>query len=207
MPRPIPSAGLGSIAAAFIRATFTASTRLIWPAPIASVRSALVKMTVFDLTCAQSRHANRSACHSCRRRLAFRHDVKIGRRPRDVRLAHRVAGLHEHTANNRAKFEVLCGRYSASAVTRSGTTTRMLALVARIARASSSTEGAITASMRRGHDRARRFDVDRTIQCHCSAEGRERVGLARAHIGIGGTRSGRGTARVRVLDERGGRFA
>ncbi len=37
---------------------------------------------------------------------------------------------------------------SASAGTRSGTTTLMLALVARIARASSSTDGAITASMR-----------------------------------------------------------
>ena len=31
---------VGRIASAFIRATFTASTRLIWPAPIASVRSA-----------------------------------------------------------------------------------------------------------------------------------------------------------------------
>ncbi len=28
-----------------------------------------VKITVFDLTCAQTRHANRSACHSSRRRL------------------------------------------------------------------------------------------------------------------------------------------
>src|SRR5688572_16298102 len=49
---------------AFMRATFTASTRLIWPAPIASVRLALVKMTVFDFTCAHSRQAKRSAVHS-----------------------------------------------------------------------------------------------------------------------------------------------
>ena len=50
--------------AAFMTATFTASTRLICPAPIASVRSGPVKMTVFDLTCAQTRQAKRSACHS-----------------------------------------------------------------------------------------------------------------------------------------------
>src|SRR5207244_8847604 len=53
-----------SAARAFITATFTASTRLIWPAPIASVRRASVKMTVLDLTCAEMRHANRSASHS-----------------------------------------------------------------------------------------------------------------------------------------------
>ena len=51
-------------APAFITATLTASTRLIWPAPIASVWRASVKMTVFDLTCAQIRQANRSASHS-----------------------------------------------------------------------------------------------------------------------------------------------
>jgi len=54
----------GPAASAFIRATFAASTRLICPAPIASVRSAEVKMMVFDFTCAQMRHAKRSACHS-----------------------------------------------------------------------------------------------------------------------------------------------
>ena len=45
-------------------ATFTASTRLICPAPTASVRSAAVKTIVFDLTCAQTRHAKRRAVHS-----------------------------------------------------------------------------------------------------------------------------------------------
>src|SRR5262245_19203761 len=52
-------------APAFIRATLTASTRLICPAPTASVRLALVKITVFDFTCAHRRHAKRSAVHSC----------------------------------------------------------------------------------------------------------------------------------------------
>jgi len=47
-----------------MRATLAASTRLICPAPIANVRSAAVKMIVLDLTCAQMRHANRSARHS-----------------------------------------------------------------------------------------------------------------------------------------------
>ena len=49
---------------AFIIAIFTASTRLIWPAPTAQRRSGPVKMTVFDFTCAQTRQAKRSACHS-----------------------------------------------------------------------------------------------------------------------------------------------
>ena len=38
---------------------------MVWaPAPLASVRSAAVQMTVFDLTCAHTRQANRSAIHS-----------------------------------------------------------------------------------------------------------------------------------------------
>ena len=49
---------------AFITATFTASTRLICPAPMASVRSAPVKITALDFTCAQTRQAKRSAIHS-----------------------------------------------------------------------------------------------------------------------------------------------
>ena len=59
-----PRSRSGVFCAAFITATFTASTRLICPAPMASVRSAPVKMTVFDFTCAHTRHAKRSACHS-----------------------------------------------------------------------------------------------------------------------------------------------
>src|SRR3954452_16195281 len=51
-------------ACAFMIATFTASTRLICPAPIARVRAASVKITVFDLTCAMTRQAKRMACHS-----------------------------------------------------------------------------------------------------------------------------------------------
>ena len=42
--------GVRQRAGAFITATFTASTRLICPAPTASVRSAVVKITAFDLT-------------------------------------------------------------------------------------------------------------------------------------------------------------
>ena len=45
-------------------ATFTESTRLICPAPTPSVRSAEANRIVLDLTCAQTRHAKRSACHS-----------------------------------------------------------------------------------------------------------------------------------------------
>src|SRR5690606_19427958 len=49
---------------ALATATLTASTRLIWPAPMASVRTASVKITALDLTCAITRQAKRIACHS-----------------------------------------------------------------------------------------------------------------------------------------------
>ena len=68
--------------AAFITATLTASTRLICPAPIASVRSAPVKITAFDFTCAQTRHANRSAVHSSAVGCRFVTTVRdLARRP------------------------------------------------------------------------------------------------------------------------------
>ena len=66
--------------AAFITATFTASTRLICPAPTASVRSAPVKITAFDFTCAHTRHANRSADPLLGGRLPLRHDLRDDRR-------------------------------------------------------------------------------------------------------------------------------
>src|SRR5436189_44153 len=50
---------------ALLTATFTASTRLIWPAPIASVRTASVKITVFDFTCAGGVNERRDDCPSC----------------------------------------------------------------------------------------------------------------------------------------------
>src|SRR6185436_8546511 len=60
-----PASGFrASVLPAFITATCTASTRLIWPAPMASVRDASVKITALDFTCAQMRQANRSAVHS-----------------------------------------------------------------------------------------------------------------------------------------------
>ena len=90
-------------AAAFITATLTASTRLICPAPTASVRSAPVKITVFDLTCAQTRHAKRSAVHSsavgCRFVTTF--VACRRRRPRRSRASrHAIALLHQAPPRN-----------------------------------------------------------------------------------------------------------
>ena len=89
---------------AFITATFTASTRLIWPAPMARVRPASAKSTVFDLTCAHTRQANRSAVHSSARRLPRAHHLHAVVRPRLVGLGHFVAGLDQQAAEHRPHF-------------------------------------------------------------------------------------------------------
>ena len=47
-------------------------------------------------------------------------------------------------------------------------------------------------------------DVDRTVQSDDAAEGGERIGFARAHVGVGGAEPGRRAARVGVLDDDGG---
>ncbi len=164
-------------------------------------------MTVFDLTCAQSRHANRSACHSVGRRLAFGHDAgdrvtATARAPRSP-CRGSARARHRRSSESRDPRTLVT---SASAGTRSGTTTRMLALVARIARASSSTDGRDHGVDARGDDRAGGLDVDRAIEGDRGPKGRQRIGLAGAHVRIGGARAGRGAARVGVLDERRGRF-
>ena len=90
---------------AFITATLTASTRLICPAPTASVRSAPVKITAFDFTCAQTRHANRSAIHSSAVGCALRHDLrKVVERPRLRAPRSPVAILHQHAAQKRPRL-------------------------------------------------------------------------------------------------------
>ena len=87
-----------------MRATFAASIRLICPAPMASVRSADVKIIVFDLTCAQTRHANRSASPLGGRRLPPGHDTKVARRPRLRPFHDAIARLDEHDAEHRAQL-------------------------------------------------------------------------------------------------------
>ena len=69
---------------------------------------------------------------------------------------------------------------------RIGTTTRMFGFVARMARR-------VLVHGRRDdgldecrHDRPRRLRVDRTVQADDAAEGGERIGIARADVGIGG---------------------
>ena len=63
-------------------------------------------------------------------------------------------------------------------------------------------DGAITASMNVEVDRRRRLGVDRAVEPDDAAEGRERIGVARAHVGVRDGRAGRRAARVGVLDHR-----
>ena len=102
-----PASGRGAAPPAFSSATLTASTRLIWPAPIASVRVASVKITVFDFTCAHTRQAKRRASHSSSGRLALRDHAQAFRLagPRASSLDDDVLFLHERGAENRPQFE------------------------------------------------------------------------------------------------------
>jgi hypothetical protein len=76
--------------------------RLIWPAPIASVRIASVKITVFDLTCAITRQAKRIACHSSAVgwRLVTTLIASVGHGA--CAFGHAVPLLHEHRAEDRS---------------------------------------------------------------------------------------------------------
>ena len=134
-PRPIPAS---APAAAFITATFTASTRLICPAPTASVRSAPVKIMVFDFTCAQTRHANRSAIHSSAVGCRFVDRPSGVRRLRSQARAraprHPIALLLQHPAEERPHRRIAARSATASAcASKSAVTTRRFVFAARIA--------------------------------------------------------------------------
>ena len=62
--RPVPTTVPGSVRTAFMAASFTESTRLICPAPTATLWPARAKTIAFDLTCFATFHANSSAIHS-----------------------------------------------------------------------------------------------------------------------------------------------
>ena len=67
--------------------------------------------------------------------------------------------------------------------------------------------GAITASMKVDDDRLRRRRRrSARLRPTMPPNADERVGLARAHVGVGGARAGGDAARVGVLDHRGGRL-
>jgi hypothetical protein len=130
-------------ASAFMRATLTASTRLICPAPIASVRLAVVKMTVFRLYVRAETPRKTQRRPLLRRRLSLGHDSQVIGRPWRRRLDDSIAVLHEHGAEHRAHVAV----FTCSICSKSAMTTRIWDLVASTARASSSTDGAITQSI------------------------------------------------------------
>ena len=58
----------------------------------------------------------------------------------------------------------------------------------------------------RGHDRFGRRAIDRPVERDDAAEGGHGVGVAGAHVGVGGRRADRGAARIRVLDHGGRRL-
>ena len=113
---------------AFITATFTASTRLICPAPIASVRSAPVKIMAFDFTCPQTRQAKRSACHSSAVGCALGHDLRhLGRAATARGLRDTIALLHQHAAEERARARARVPS-SVARLAKSAVTTRRFGL-------------------------------------------------------------------------------
>ena len=74
---------------------------------MASVRRALVKITVFDFTCAEIRHAKRNASHSSAVGLRLVHlrfaNLAV---TRVVGLDDAIAFLQEHPAQYRPQFQV-----------------------------------------------------------------------------------------------------
>jgi hypothetical protein len=82
----------------------------------------------------------------------------------------------------------------------------MLAFLARMGRAASSTLGAMTASMNVDVIACAVSASNRSVQPDDAAEGGERVSLPRADVGVRGGGAGRCAARIRVLDDRRGRL-
>ena len=113
---------------------------------MARVHAASVKITAFDFTCAQIRHANRSASHS----PADGWRLVTTRSPSGS-----DAGVHgsRASATRSRSCDSIAPRVdrkstAVSIASKPAVTTRMLVFFARIGRAAASTDGAITASMK-----------------------------------------------------------
>ena len=133
---------------AFMVATRTASTRLICPAPTARVRSRSVNSTVFDFTWAQTRQAKRNASHSATvggRWLTTR-TASLGQGRRASSTASRCCTSRPPSTERTSRPST--GDTDPANIEVAVTTTRRLGLVASTARASASTAGATTASMK-----------------------------------------------------------
>jgi hypothetical protein len=96
---------------------------------MASVRSAPVKITVFDFTCAQTRQANRSACHSSASAAPGDHRSAASGQAA-ARLRHAVALLHQHARRGSSAVRV---RPSVGQPARSRPPPRRFAFAARMA--------------------------------------------------------------------------
>ena len=147
-----------------------------------------VKMTAFDFTCAQTRHAKRSAVHSSAVGCAFRHDLrKVAGRPRLG--APRSRDRAPATARRRGTTAILLrpARAAARHAARRSRPSRRAgsAWPPESACASSSSDGAITASMNVDVSARAVVRVERPVQPDDAAEGRQRIGLARADVGLG----------------------
>ena len=134
------------------RATCTASTRLIWPAPTAAARSACANRMVFDLTWAHTRQANRKAVHSSAvgARPVTTRSVAPGAISAPSRQSAAASVTRSRSCTSRApmidrtsrRLSALTARGAQSASTR-----RRFFLAASTSRASAAAAGATTASM------------------------------------------------------------
>ena len=166
-------------------AIFTESTRLIWPAPTASVRSAALKTIVLDFTCAQTRQANRSAVHSSA--VGCRLVTTRGKVPRRPRLGASVTRSGSCTSmpprNDRISLRFLSHDrlVGLREVRRDDAQVRLCRQ-----------DGARIVGDARRDDRfdegrrqgARGVGVDRAVEPDDPAEGGKRIDLARANVGL-----------------------
>ena len=203
--RQSPTSGFfPPVASAFMTATCTASTRLIWPAPMASVARRVgedhgVRLHVrADAPREPQRAPLRFAGRASGRHLqagSLRHHG-VPRRIALPRLRHAAA-----PASRRESSGLRAGSAGSSPGFRSATTTRMFALAARIGRAVFLHAGRDHRLDERRHQRARRRGVDGAIQPDDAAEGGEAVGVARADVRLVDGRADGRAAGVGVLDD------
>ena len=142
-------------------------------------------MTAFDFTCAHTRHANRSAVHSSAVGWRLRHDLRaVAGRPRLARFDHPIGLLQQHAAEKRPRSPASRPADRFVRRRKSAVTTRMFCFAASIAQR-------VLVDRRRDHrfDERRREGpggrrVDRAVDADDAAEGGQRIGIARAHVGV-----------------------
>ena len=132
---------------AFITAVFTDSTRLVWPPPMAVVRSPFAKTIAFDFTCFTTFHAKRRSRHSCsvgaRRVMTLQSSRRMLPRSRSITSSPpTIERTSRASSGRRLQVERASPR-------RGETRRRRFFFAARSARAPASYAGAMTHSRKR----------------------------------------------------------